>query len=197
MKAPILASGYITYAVDNLVSKTIDENIFIKYVIVKDYLRPKNAYFYSEEIYRLYKELLENDKDILSIDNRVAVIKLAKQLFDNATLLEWVKLQKHNPLLSMNHVRFLKETMHFILGGKRTIDNATWVRLIEPSLNDSSNTVETQQALDDVIDKCQHELTGSLSEQLTTWLKRPGGYVDLIYSLYILYGSRDKVFTIQ
>ena len=197
MKAPILASGYITYAVDNLVSKPIDENIFIKYVIVRDYLRPKNAYFYSEETYRLYKELLENDKDILSIDNRVAVIKLAKQLFDNATLLEWIKLQKHNPLLSMNHVRFLKETVHFIIGGKRTIDNSTWVRLIEPSLNDNSNTVEIQQTLDDVINKCQHELTGSLSEQLATWLKRPGGYVDLIYSLYILYGSRDKVFTIR
>ena len=196
MKAPILASGYITYAVDNLVSKTIDENIFIKYVIFRDYLRPKNVYFYSEGIYRLYKELLENDKDILSIDNRVAVIKLAKQLFDNATLLEWVKLQKHNPLLSMNHVRFLKETVHFIMGGKRTIDNSTWVRLIEPSLNDSSNTVEIQEALDDVINKCQHELTGSLSEHIATWLKRPGGYVDLIYSLYILYGSRDKVFTI-
>ena len=197
MKAPILASGYITYATDNLVSKTIDENIFIKYVIVRDYLRPKNVYFYSEETYRLYKELLENDKDILSIDNRVAVIKLAKQLFDNATLLEWVKLQKHNPLLSMNHVRFLKETVHFIMGGKRTIDNSTWVRLIEPSLNDTSNTVEIQQALDDVINKCQHELTGSLSEHIATWLKRPGGYVDLIYSLFILYGSRDKVFTIR
>ena len=196
MKAPILASGYITYAVDNLVSKTIDENIYIKYVLVRDYLRPKSVYFYSEEIYRLYKELLENDKDILSIDNRVAVIKLAKQLFDNATLLEWIKLQKHNPLLSMNHVRFLKETVHFIIGGKRTIDNSTWVRLIEPSLNDNSNTVEIQQALDDVIDKCQHGLTGSLSEQLATWLKRPSGYVDLIYSLFILYGSRDKVFTI-
>ena len=184
MKAPILASGYITYAVDNLVSKTIDENIYIKYVLVRDYLRPKNVYFYSEETYRLYKELLENDKDILSIDNRVAVIKLAKQLFDNATLLEWIKLQKHNPLLSMNHVRFLKETIHFILGGKRSIDNSTWVRLIEPSLNDTSNTVEIQQALDDVINKCQHELTGSLSEHIATWLKRPGGYVDLIYSLY-------------
>ena len=133
MKAPILASGYITYPVDTLVSKTIDENIFIKYVIVKDYLKSKNVYFYSEEVSRLYKQLLENDADILSVNNRVATIKIAKQLFDNATLLDWIKLQKHNPLLSLNHIRFIKETVDFILGWKRPIDPSTWVRLIEPT----------------------------------------------------------------
>ncbi len=196
MKAPILASGYITYPVDTLVSKTIDENIFIKYVIVKDYLKSKNVYFYSEEVSRLYKQLLENDADILSVNNRVATIKIAKQLFDNATLLDWIKLQKHNPLLSMNHVRFIKETIEFIRTGKRAIGSATWIRLIEPTLNDNSNTVEIQQSLDDVIKIYGDDLSTPISEQLTNWLRQKGGYVDLINSLYILYGPRDKVFTI-
>lgn len=196
MKAPILASGYITYPVDILVSKTIEENVFIKYVILKDYLKSRNVYFYNEEVSRLYKQLLENDRDILSIDNRVAAIKVAKQLFDNATLLDWVKLQKHNPLLSMNHVRFIKETMSYILTGKRTIDPSTWVRLIEPTLNDNSNTVEIQQYLDDVLKIHQDDLSRPLGQQLALWLSKPDGYVDLINTMYILYGPRDKVFTI-
>ncbi len=196
MRSPILASGYITYPVDNLVSKTIDENIFIKYVIIKDYLRSRNVYFYNEEVSRIYKQLLENDRDILSVDNRVALIKVTKQLFDNATLADWVKLQKHNPLLSLNHVRFLKETINYILCGKRGIDASTWIRLIEPTLNDNSNTVEIQQSLDDVIKVYEHEISCPLSELLAKWLSQSNGYVDLINSMFILYGPRDKVFTI-
>ena len=98
-KASILASGYITYPNENLITKPLEENIYIKYVIVRDYLKNHGSYFYSEEIEYLFRLMNQNDNSINEMENRIRVIQLAKLLFNDRSILDWIELQKHNPLI--------------------------------------------------------------------------------------------------
>lgn len=195
MKAPILASGFITDNVSILVSKTIPENIYIKYVIVKDYLTPHNAYFYNNDIEQLYKQLLNNDVSINTIENKLKVIKLAKYLFNN-DILSWIELQKKNPFITMSHINFIEDMLQFIFQtGKRKIDTGTWVRLLEPNLVNKQDNVTVSSHIDNVLSMFNANRMNT-AKCLTLWLQRQNGYSDLISSLFILFGPRDKVFTV-
>lgn len=198
MQASILASGYITYPNENLIVKPIEENIYIKYVIVKDYLSNHGKYFYSEEIDYLFRMASCNDLTINQIDNKIRVIKLAKMLFNGKGLLDWVRLQEHNPLISISHIDFIKDTLAFLFEGKdRRLHPSLWVRLIEPNLVNKDNIVDINKYLEEVIRQFNSYDGISLSETISRWFTRPNGYMDLLNTLYIFYGPRDKVYALD
>lgn len=196
-KASILASGYITYPNENLITKPLEENIYIKYVIVRDYLKNHSSYFYSEEIEYLFRLMNQNDNSINEMDNRIRVIQLAKLLFNDRSILDWVELQKHNPLISVFHIDFIKDTLgHIFRGTRHRIDIGSYVRLIEPNVANKDNIVNLSKYLDEVLAEYSDFRSISMSNTIATWLAQPNGYNDLINTLYILYGPRDKVFTV-
>jgi hypothetical protein len=196
-KASILASGYITYPNENLITKPLDENIYIKYVIVRDYLKNHSSYFYSEEIEYLYRLANQNDNSINDMDNRIRVIQLAKMLFNDSSILDWVELQKHNPLISVFHIDFIKDTLGYIFRGTRhRMDMGSYIRLLEPNVANKDNIVNLTKYLDEVLSEYSDFRPISLGTTITIWMAQPNGYIDLINTLYILYGPRDKVFTI-
>ena len=198
MRASILASGYITYPNGNLITKPIEENIYIKYVIVRDYLKSHSNYFFSEEVDYLYKLASKNDNSIDTFDNKMRVIKLCKDLFNNKSILDWVELQKQNPLTSISHIDFIKDTLSYLFyDTKRKIEPSLWGRLIEPNLVNKDNLVDINRYLDEIIVEFSSTASLQMRDIVALWFKRPNGYIDLLSTLYIFYGSRDKIFTVS
>lgn len=197
MRAAILASGYVTYPNDNLLSNPIDISSYAKYVLIKDYLKSNSQYFYSEEIKYLFDIESKNSNEINSLDNKIRLIKLVKTLFNKNNILDWVRLQKHNPLISISHIDFLKDTLTYLYrDSKRRLDPVLWARLLEPNMVNKDNLVDISGYIDDVIKEFNDIDTMSLNNQITDWFNRPNGYIDMLVTFYIFYGPRDKVFTV-
>lgn len=196
-RAAILASGYVTYPNDSLVVKPFLINDYVKYVLIKDYLRTHSNYFYSGEVENLYNITLENNSRSNDIDIRMRIIREAKELFDGRSILDWIKLQEHNPLKTITHLEYIKETLDFIINGvTRRTEVALWIRLIAPDLVNKNNMININRYLDEIIMKFRDVDNMSLNDLLCQWLNKPNGYLDLLNTLYIFYGPRAEMSTV-
>ena len=76
------------------------------------------------------------------------------------------------------------------------MDIGSYIRLIEPNVANKDNIVNLSKYLDEVLAEYSDFRSISMSNTIAIWLAQPNGYNDLINTLYILYGPRDKVFTV-
>jgi hypothetical protein len=96
----------------------------------------------------------------------------------------------------MTHVNFIEDTLEYIFtNGKRKIDNVTWSRVITPVLTNPESKINTSDNLDKLITK-YIDGGDNIAKTISIWLQRHNGYSDLISTLYIIFGPKDKIFSV-
>lgn len=138
------------------------------------------------EVTQLYNQHMAKHGEYRSWAFQSAVLRAAKRLIGRS-LLDWVERQTHNRNLNGPAIRFIADTIKFIETGRREISNINWLPLLTNMPQEDliqNRKFELSSAHIDVVRKCNNNY-------LQAWMDMPGGYEDLLVTLYILYGEID------
>lgn len=192
-KHPILQSGFVAKDDSDLVNYIVKKDPFTDVALNKDHLKPHNPYFYSEEITSLYKDWCVKPDLIKDFDFREKILKFALTKFDNL-LLKWIKLQIGSPFAGELHAIFINETVEYVLGvHARNIHVTQWIRLLDASVKRNNIEVKCEKYFD--MDKGFDKYLNMnvFTNFITNWVSKKDGYVDLLISLYVIFGARNDI----
>lgn len=190
-KYPILQSGFVAKDEKDLTNYEVKKDPFVDIALNKDHLKSHNPYFYSEEITSLYKEWCGKPDLIKDFDFREKILRFAMTKFDTL-LSSWIKLQFRSPYAGELHAVFINETVEYVLGVKsRNIQISQWIRLLDASVKRNNAEIKSEKYFDKSkgFDKYLH--LNVFSNFISNWVSKNDGYVDLLISLYVIFGSRN------
>jgi len=143
------------------------------------------------EIMELYNEMQSDPNSLSNWSFCAKVIACANKKFNRFP--DWLKEQTKNPYLTGYNLGFVLDTIHFIKCGKRVTSIDNWLPLIvvgDDSLGfynqfkDRTRTQKKQEAIiSELLDLPKN------SDYLSNWVSYENGLADLVYTLYILFGT--------
>lgn len=135
-----------------------------------------------EELYAQYTKIAAN---VNSFEFHQRVLQEALRAFGTASFLEWVYIQKNSPTVSYLHSKFLIDTIQFIRTGKRSMLLETW----EILLTNPVKTTEWEDAHSHALALKNEGYHTGVRDIILHWCQQPGGIVDLLTTLHVLFGD--------
>ncbi len=205
-KYAILQSGFVTDKFDRL-EKSEDAAIDFKSIILnKAYYKDESRYFYSPSVNNLFKQYNENNNIISNFDFKENIIKVTYQMLDNKPFIVWLQLQNKYALTNSLHKKFIDETLDYLLLYKdRYTSLSQWIGLLNVNVNKTDSVLlgsltEEQQSNGDILYfynnnlKERYDVTYQIKQDFTntlsSWLDRRDGYLDLLFTMYIIFGDK-------
>lgn len=130
------------------------------------------------ELYRLYQV---GDRDTQNLSFRFRVLDCALRLFGDFR--QWMILQRNNPDLVGYNLEFLRDTLAYIIYGRRSMSPMIWGDLVRETQDHM--TTPHHLSLPDLA--VPDDLT--TAQVLQLWCSRKGGFEDLLQSLFVLFGT--------
>lgn len=118
----------------------------------------------------------------------VDVIEIAIHAFGTSNFTNWYVMQHKSPVTTDLHIRFLNETIDFILTGERKTNVFTWLNLLACTENTGNYTLVDNN----ILAKIEKGGIKTIKELLIVWLRKENGLNDLVMTLFILFGSVQK-----
>lgn len=150
----------------------------------------------NESVVEIYNQMIRRQVIHTNFDYRERVIKIALAAFGTRNFNTWIELNKESPTFTQTHADFINDTMRFINTGKRNLPVDTWERLIGPGSNDPNSPVVIDRSLMQFLPRGysyrnKQETQNNLHNVIATWLGHPGGFTDLVTTLYTLFGEHN------
>lgn len=103
---------------------------------------------------------------------------------------DWIVIQAMNPNLDKYKVDFMVDTVDYIATGKRRMYLATWRELCSQRNDGSIKPILLgQRVVNPKIRVPAEWLRAHPTEIISRWLSHDGGLVDMIESLYLMFGG--------
>lgn len=188
---PILQSGFVSLTEKGLVRlKTTDPTIR-EAILMNEYRRDVNKYFYSNEITALFNKWSSKPELIRDFDFREKVLRAAFSAFATPYTQKWLLAQTTCPTVTKLHRAYLLELLAYLMyDDPRTIEPIQWVRLLEASEKSTSVTVDLSEFIGK--GEAPAKVTSQFSELIRTWVSKPNGFTDLLVNIYIIFGDREQ-----
>lgn len=138
------------------------------------------------EITHLYRMLKNRDVKSHVWTYRKRVIENAVRLLKPFHL--WATLQYNCPYLYGRNIEFLTDTLDYLRTGKRKLTVRSWLELVE-EFPPAAGAFHGRK-----IDFTKFPtLEGGVSVEniITLWCSRPGGFEDMLFTLYLMYGEAE------
>ena len=148
--------------------------------------RDLDQYTASRDVAKLWEDYLSGAAKPNTFDFIQDVLAVAKRAFGTGDFLAWIDAQKSSPFLTEDHAAWIEDTVNHIYGDKpRKYHYNVWERLIN---------LGTQIRVDVRGPAVRKYLVNgnrdtSIEAVLVQWVKR-GGVVEVLSSLYVLFGRR-------
>lgn len=194
---PQLQSGFLGQARQQLTKFSPMRDPFKDYTLDQDHMKPGLAYFYHEEATEVYRDLRKNPELVKDLKFIRRAIALAKKLFampNGNSVHQWFDIQRTNPALTVQHAKYLRETMCFVVSGKpRTVmQDLSYMYLYYRPRNTQYRGDVTW------MDMFQHRVLETdnlvnVNTFITMWLSRPNGLTDMVHTCWVIYGVRDAI----
>lgn len=134
-------------------------------------------------------------KDVMpdDFDYREIVIRIALHAFGTMSLSQWLLANLRSPALSQTHADFISDTILFVRTGKRMYPVQTWERMIHAGANDPNKPSDYSReayswlGCSSPVDLLRTNT--SMLDFVSQWVGRHKGFVDLLYTLNILFGE--------
>ncbi len=195
-KYPIMQSGFVSFTEETLLTPVKYNDLVISNVLSKDYRSPSNRFFYSRPLSELYNLWLGDSQCLRSFENREKLIKLAKTLFSNPSFFKWVDLQTDHGMLGDLHRTFLIDTLEYLSGNTRQLEVGQWIGLIEKAIKSIATKVDIARFFDKELygtSGYSDLLPSHVVDILDIWVRKPGGFEDLLITLYVIFGNRPYI----
>lgn len=191
----LLQSGFVSPTDKGFFKYIAEAPSFRDRVLNKDNFGDIPEYFYHEGVTELFTQYENNPRILQKFEFREKIIEQAYRAFSTPNIVTWLQLQTLSPYFSDLHKGFIGDTFDFVKGNKRSIVITQWYTLIDATIAKHSVHFDYRSLYEDDPNKAfvPHELDAFI----TQWLRRPGGYADLLFSLWILFGRRDKQSTVS
>ncbi len=192
LKYPVLHSGFV--AKNNTALSVTEQfsNPFVENILFRKHGKQEFArLFYSPEVTELYKRYQANTNLLTDIDERERVLKLATIHFGKNGLHEWLEIQTKFAKISYSHLEFLLDNLNFIVSGRRQTSLGMWENLILKDDRSPLVELEKSEGLRVALKDARKSIEGFLSNTLHNWVSHTGGYQDLLYTLYLIFGDRQ------
>lgn len=170
----------------------VDEVIDLRYKKVNTEVDTDAYNLNITKLYGMMIDALINDKLTF---NKAIIVEAFRSIGSN-DLMDWIKIQKHSRYFTLNHQKFVLDTLKFIQTGKRNTSIRTWeVVLHRKYINDTehvSNNTKFDSELKSFSQtqlKDSSVLTNSLLRIIPQWLSHRGGNEDLLLTLNIIFGK--------
>lgn len=150
----------------------------------------------NESVVEVYNQLVRRVVISTDFDFRERVIKVALSAFGVKNFEQWIALQAESPTFTQLHADFLIDTVRYIATGKRQLPVQTWERMIGAGTNDPTSKIVFDPAVMQMIPtgyslRKQQTTSTNLPNVLAMWLRHPGGFTDLVTTLYTLFGEHN------
>lgn len=153
---------------------------------------PGNDLPFNKDVDRLYVKMMHNDPHIHTFEFRSEIIKVALTAFGVKDPEMWYHLQVRGPAFGDMHSRFIDDCIHFIEHGKRDMALSTWDSLIDIVDLGKERMPQSKAAQEFFLGR-NRAGRHSLNAFIQDWVSQRNGISDLLYSLYILFGSKEKL----
>jgi hypothetical protein len=130
------------------------------------------------ELFRVYESGVIA---ISSMEFKLRVLDTAMRLFGD--IKSWMLLQRNNPNLLGYNLYFLRDTMKYITTGSREMSPLVWLDVM------SERSSHVTQAHHLTLKELALPAEIDTPEVLQLWCSRPGGFEDLVQSLFVLFGT--------
>jgi hypothetical protein len=141
----------------------------------------------------LYAQYLKRSADTLSFEFREAVLIATLNAFGYPNFYTWYMVQLQSPALGDMHMRFLADTLGFLMTGRREMRLETWAHLIK--CNDEvlrpiapCATAKKYFMMENRAVPADTELF-TLENTIQLWCEKPQGIEDLLGTLHLLFGN--------
>ncbi len=208
-KFAILQSGFVTGDLDRI-EKSEDTSLdFRSLILNKAYYKDDSKYFYYPIVNNLYKQYNENNNLLSNFNFKENIIKVAYQIFGNISFLQWLELQKNYALVTNLHKTFINETLQYIyLDKDRYTSVSQWINLLNVPINKNDVNLlscisEERQSNGSIIyfyinnlnDKydISYSLNNNFTHTLSLWLSKSDGYLDLLFTMYAIFGDKVSI----
>lgn len=148
----------------------------------------------NEDVEALYAHMISRVTTLDDFEFRESLLKAALTAFGTQQFDFWYSQQQYIPAAGNLHREFLEDTLQFIETGTRAMHVQTWNDLINSNDTGHRQTVLSEKAMEFFGISSngirREPRNGSLIDVLITWTSQPGGFMDLLYTLHILFGVR-------
>lgn len=140
-----------------------------------------------------YERCIRKDVDTDDFEFRELVIRIALRSFGTMSFSQWLLYNLRSPALTQLHADFISDTISFITTGKRIYPVQTWDRMITAGANDPNKPSDySREAYSNIhcssaVDLMRMDIP--LLRIITQWVGRKKGFIDLLYTLNILFGE--------
>lgn len=163
-----------------------------RYVMDNQEIPKHLQYPSSTDIDDLWKTWITKNVEKTTFAYVVKVVTEALLHFGDTDVMSWINMQLESKEASPQHEQWLQETLGFVLSGYRRHTNYNaWCYVLSAGGNTHSFNVlseKTRKMLGDKVVYGVERLT--MREFVVMWIRREGGFNDLIESLHVLYGRR-------
>ena len=153
---------------------------------------PQEYFQFSMAIEELFQRSLNWRNVIADYAFRRSVVAAAKYAF-GLDFLQWYRCQLAEGFVSDLHLKFLDDTMQFIMSGRRELDLMTWISLIEQAgVQDERAFSETSVSFfGKYFPGIQNSalMRTDTVDVLQEWVSQENGFQDLLLSLRVLFGN--------
>lgn len=192
---PVLQSGFISLTQNGMRKPEVIEPSLRQEIIFKEYKVPLKKFFFNPEVSELFIRWCNNPKCLKEFDFREKLIETAFDAFGGPSFYSWMALQNNKPTISDLHTAFLFETLEYLLIDKpRQIQPVQWTRLLEADAKTHSVKIDLTKyfGTETLGVNSSVRLPVKLDKVIGMWLKKPGGFEDLLISLFVIFGDRTQ-----
>lgn len=189
---PILHSGYVAHTDSSLVKTEYNSNPFVESVLFRQSGNNEFAnLFSSKEVTELFNQYQSDTAILKDIEVRERILKLAALNFGKTGITEWISIQNKFAKVSYFHLEFILDIIGFIITGNRGTSLAIWENLIRKTSNGPFVELEKSEELRLILKDVNSAIAGGISIQLNAWVSHIGGYEDLLYTLWLIFGDKS------
>lgn len=151
---------------------------------------PKMPKEVNNNVERLWQTVLDKQGIVGSFEFREKILQVAFEAFGTISFFDWIAVQLKGPSTGDMHIEFLKDTMKFIMTGKRKLSLHSWTDVLTLSSITSNETVtEAEIASFFVNADTKQGMNIQLIDVIQRWCAQEGGFEDLVQTLHVLFGS--------
>lgn len=176
------------------VIKPTPGELFNSLLYKNDIARSSKVVMSNMQVEKMWKELISAQRFGSNFTFREEILTAALNAFGTDNFLTWVNLQSINPYLSVNHIRFINDTLSFINGNKRALNIQYWMPLLKDRESSQGNQVSINTDKYFGTSNPLHMRPATdVKSNIIKWVSQPGGFEDLLGTMHVLFGDSDTL----
>lgn len=183
-----LQSGYVSLNNTNFLRDVAEHATFKQQILNQNMDSGTEEYYFNPIITELTHKFMQDHKCIHDFEFRDKLLANVFLAFGCLDIRDWIKAQSSSIFLSDLQKAFIIETLKFVSGGDRTMAPFQWVNLLDTSVSRQSVHFDYEKAFSD--DNLPEPVKVNIYDFILQWVSRPGGYEDLVISMWVIFGRR-------